>query len=81
MKSHGQRTEHYEWLVPIGSRAKAHAFVLGAKSSLCLTAARYPIGEAGWEREALKPGEPRRARCRPCERIIGGNGGMVEERS
>lgn len=68
-------TEHYEWLVP-ATRAAAHAFILGARFSICRKPERYDFA-----REELRAGEPRRARCRQCTRILGleNHVGMVEE--
>jgi hypothetical protein len=70
--------ERYEWLVPIGSRKPAHAFILGAKSSICLSGERFGVGNLGFEHEVLQPGEPRRVRCGACMKILKNNRNMVE---
>jgi hypothetical protein len=75
----GTRTEHYEWLLPIGTRAQAHAFVLGAKSSICLVGKKFGVGVRNWEHEQAANGEPRRARCHRCVNILRSNPEMVEE--
>jgi hypothetical protein len=67
--------ERYEWLVP-PTRAVAHAFIPGAQYSLCRKPERY-----GFAREELQPGEPRRARCPQCMRILARNPEMVEVES
>lgn len=56
--------ERYEWLVP-PTRAAAHAFIPGARYAICLKPERY-----GWEREQLQPGEPKRARCKQCLKML-----------
>jgi hypothetical protein len=72
--------ERYEWLVPGASKGEAHAFILGARDSICLKMARFPFNKPAMQREQLAPGEPRRKRCDQCLRILGrdDNKGMVE---
>lgn len=70
--------EQYEWLVPVANYGQAHAFCLGARLSMCTQQERWPLGQVGWEREELKRGEPRRARCIRCTRLLQGFPNMTE---
>jgi hypothetical protein len=70
--------ERYSWLVPVGLRSSAHAFVPGARHSLCLKVERYGVGHHGWQVEDVLPNEPKRARCPQCQRIVTRNPGMGE---
>ncbi len=63
--------ERYSWLVPIGLRSAAHAFVPGAKHSLCLKVERFAVGQQGYAREDVGANEPKRARCPQCKNILG----------
>lgn len=58
--------ESYEWCVPVGSFAEAHAFCLGRRIALCAGEERRAGGDPAWPRETLLPGEPKRARCQRC---------------
>lgn len=72
--------ERYEWLVSGDSRGEAHAFIPGAKYAICLKPERFPMGKPAWVRQQLQPGEPQRARCRQCTRMLARkeNAGMQE---
>lgn len=70
--------ERYCWLVPVGLRSSAHAFVPGAKHSLCLKVERYAVGHMGWQLEEVMLNEPHRARCPQCSRILTRNPDMQE---
>lgn len=72
--------ERYEWLIPVGSRKPAHAFIPGGHHSICLAGERFGSGQ-GFEREVLQPGEPQRRRCGPCGRVLARNPEMVEVES